>query len=57
MLLRWMNWLAGLFGYQWVKDVRPHRPDTDFIDADDGWDDLAEHQAKYRLVKRQPKND
>ncbi|MEA3404668.1 MAG: hypothetical protein U9R28_02895 [Pseudomonadota bacterium] len=53
MLLNLMNVLAGLFGYEWVKDNRPiDEPEEDII-ADEGWDDLHQHSPRYRLQKKQ----
>jgi len=54
MLLKLMNILAGLFGYEWVKDTRP-LDDEPYDDPtyDEGWDDLSEHSPRYRLRKKQ----
>lgn len=53
MLLKLMNLLAGLFGYEWVKDTRPVDEPPEMLEADEGWDDLYEHSPRYRLQKKQ----
>lgn len=52
MLLRFMNALVGVLGYEWVRDRRPlDEPPEDLI-ADEGWDDLHQHSPRYRLRKK-----
>jgi len=50
-----LNWLAGLFGYEWVKDGRDyqtHHAEADDMIDDDGWDDVHEHNPRYVLRKK-----
>ena len=51
-MLRVMNWLAGLFGYEWVADVRPVHDGSEILEADEGYDDLHQHAPRYRLRKK-----
>ncbi len=53
MLLKLMNLLAGLFGYEWVQDTRPP-PKEEYDDPiyDEDWEDLTEHSPRYRLRKK-----
>ena len=51
-MLRFMNILAGLFGYQWVKDNRLVDEPDEVLEADEGWDDVHQHSPRYRLRKK-----
>jgi len=52
MLLKWLNIVAGLFGYKWIVDTRPDNlPDEELL-ADEDWDDIQAHGPRYHLVKK-----
>jgi len=51
-MLRLMNLLAGLFGYEWVLDTRPVDEPPEILEADEGYDDLHQHSPRYRLRKK-----
>ena len=53
MLLRFMNGLAGLFGYEWVIDDRPIDDEPEYFTASESWDDLHQHSPRYRLRKKE----
>jgi len=51
MLLKAMNFLAGIFGYEWVKDLSK---DTSIYNPgveDEGWDDIYDNNPKFKLKK------
>lgn len=50
MLLRILNSIAALFGYQWVIDKGAVNGDEDLI-AEEGYDHLADNTIRYKLVK------
>jgi len=49
--MKLMNWLFGWFGYEWVRDDSPCEREDDDPRTDEGWDDLYEHNPRYRLRK------
>lgn len=52
MFLKVVNWFTAWFGYRWVVDSR--LADGDIVDEmidDEGWDDLDNNEARYRLEK------
>lgn len=51
--MKLLNWLFGLFGYEWVKDETPYERQMDEPGEDEGWDDIYEHNPRYRLRKIQ----
>lgn len=52
MLLRFMNFFVGLFGYEWVKVDNPYKNLVNESVADEGWDDLDENAPHYKLRKK-----
>jgi hypothetical protein len=52
MLLKILNFFAGLFGYEWVKTERPYREVEDDIEIDEDWHDITESTPHYQLVKK-----
>ncbi|MDX1348507.1 MAG: hypothetical protein R3189_09705 [Thiomicrorhabdus chilensis] len=56
--MSFLNWLFGLFGYEWVKQDRPaDSADTNeegIIDMaeEEGWNDLYDASPKYVLRKK-----
>lgn len=53
--MKLLNWLFGLFGYELVRDQSPYEKEDDMI-QDEGWDDVYEHNPRYRLRKKQSQN-
>lgn len=55
-MLSIMNWFAGWFGYQWVKDTRPFEREEDdpmyTPISDEGWDDIHQFSPRYILKKK-----
>lgn len=51
-MMRVLNWVFGLFGYEWVRETAPYERENDDPITDEGWDDLYEHPPRYRLKKK-----
>lgn len=50
MLLRILNSIAAVFGYQWVIDKTANHGEEDLI-ADEGYDLLEDNTTHYKLTK------
>ncbi|WP_373018468.1 hypothetical protein [Thiomicrorhabdus sp.] len=50
-----INWLFGLFGYEWVKDTAPAEnisEQTPNIVQGEDWEDLYQESPRYVLRKK-----
>ncbi|GAB6069062.1 hypothetical protein JCM30760_01590 [Thiomicrorhabdus hydrogeniphila] len=52
MLLKIMNKIVGLFGYEWVIDSSIIKPERHIGVEDEGWDDIYDNNPKYKLKKQ-----
>lgn len=52
MYLKVINFIVGIFGYEYVIDNRPKYEPPEDLEADEGWDDIHGLNPRYRLVKK-----
>lgn len=50
-MLKFINFMAGFFGYKFVVDEREIVEPPEEIEADEGYDDIYDQSPRYRLVK------
>ena len=52
MFLDLINYVFGLFGYRWVVDNSSQDTvEENFMDDDEGWNDLDADNPRYKLQK------
>ncbi|MDG6774269.1 hypothetical protein QCB45_07980 [Thiomicrorhabdus sp. ZW0627] len=53
--MRFLNWLFGLFGYEWVIDPRPVEDDVEQMYGNihsEDWEEMYEDSPRYVLRKK-----